>query len=224
LTPVHRLRLARLIVDHGWPPARAAESYDVSWRTAKKWADRYRCEGPAGMVDRSSAPHRQPNRTPAPVVRKIVHLRWKQRLGPVEIGDRLKMPLVIASHGGVLPDGTAVQRTFATVRSVELDVVLVAGAPAPAPDALPTLDAKAGVAGSPVVDPRGLLLVEECFRHAKAIGAWGEGVTTLEAAACTDEAGIIRGEVGTEVLAQVEELMARHRVWERFEPSGVLAV
>ena len=29
---------------------------------------------------------------PGPVVRKIVHLRWKQRLGPVEIGDRLGMP------------------------------------------------------------------------------------------------------------------------------------
>ena len=35
------------------------------------------------MADRSSRPHRQPTRTPAPVVRKIVHLRWKQRLGPV---------------------------------------------------------------------------------------------------------------------------------------------
>ena len=92
LTPRARLRLARLIVDQGWPIARAAERYDVSWRTAKKWADRYRAEGPAGMVDRSSRPHRQPNRTPAPVVRKIVHLRWKQRLGPVEIGDRLGMP------------------------------------------------------------------------------------------------------------------------------------
>ena len=92
LTPSHRLRLARLIVEVGWPPARAAERYDVSWKTAAKWAARYAAEGPAGMVDRSSAPHRQPNRTPAPVVRKIVHLRWKQRLGPVEIGDRLAMP------------------------------------------------------------------------------------------------------------------------------------
>jgi transposase InsO family protein len=44
------------------------------------------------MLDRSSRPHHQPNRTPAPVVRKIVHLRWKHRLGPVEIGDRLAMP------------------------------------------------------------------------------------------------------------------------------------
>jgi hypothetical protein len=92
LTPRARLRLARLIVDRGWPTARAAERYDVSWKTAAKWAVRYRAEGAAGMVDRSSRPHRQPTRTPAPVVRKIVHLRWKQRLGPVQIGDRLGMP------------------------------------------------------------------------------------------------------------------------------------
>jgi transposase InsO family protein len=91
LTPRARLRLARLVVDQGWSPARVAERFDVSWRTAKKWADRYEAEGPAGMVDRSSAPHHQPNRTPAPVVRKIVHLRWKQRLGPVAIADRLGM-------------------------------------------------------------------------------------------------------------------------------------
>ena len=92
LTPRARLRLARLIIDHGWTPARAAERYNVSWKTARKWADRYQTEGPDGMVDRSSAPHRQSNRTPPPVVRKIVHLRWKQRLGPVEVGDRLGMP------------------------------------------------------------------------------------------------------------------------------------
>jgi len=91
LTPRARLRLARLIVEQGWSIPRAAERYDVSWRTAKKWADRYRAEGPAGMTDRSSRPHRQTNRTPQPIVRKIVHLRWKQRLGPVEIGDRLGM-------------------------------------------------------------------------------------------------------------------------------------
>jgi transposase InsO family protein len=92
LTPRARLRLARLIVEQEWPVPRAAERYDVSWKTAKKWADRYRTEGPAGMADRSSRPHRQPNRTPAPMVRKIVHLRWKQRLGPIQIGNRIGMP------------------------------------------------------------------------------------------------------------------------------------
>jgi transposase InsO family protein len=85
LTPRARLRLAQLVVDHGWPIVRAAERYDVSWPTAKRWVERYRQCGPAGMTDRSSRPHRCPRRTPAPVVRKIVHLRWKQRLGPVAI-------------------------------------------------------------------------------------------------------------------------------------------
>lgn len=64
----------------------------MSWRTAKKWAHRYATGGLDAMSDRSSAPRRHPNKTPAPVVRKIVHLRWKHRLGPVEIGARLDMP------------------------------------------------------------------------------------------------------------------------------------
>jgi transposase InsO family protein len=89
LTPRARLRLARLIVDQGWPVARAAERYDVSWPTAKRWAERYRRLGPSGMSDASSRPHSSPNRTPVPVVRKIVHLRWKQRLGPVQIANQV---------------------------------------------------------------------------------------------------------------------------------------
>jgi len=92
LTPKHRLRLARLIVEDGWPPSRAAEFFNVSWRTADKWAQRYRDDGPAAMNDRSSARHTQARRTPQPVVRKIVHLRLKKRLGPVQIGARLQMP------------------------------------------------------------------------------------------------------------------------------------
>src|SRR4051794_20895356 len=43
------------------------------------------------MEDRSSRPHRSPRRTPAPVVRQIVHLRWKKRLGPAAIADRLEL-------------------------------------------------------------------------------------------------------------------------------------
>jgi transposase InsO family protein len=92
LTPRARLRLARLIVEEGWPVARAAERYDVSWPTAGRWARRYAEAGPAGMVDRSSRPHRSPTRTPAPLVRAIVALRWRKRLGPVAIGARLHVP------------------------------------------------------------------------------------------------------------------------------------
>ena len=92
LTPRHRLRLARLIVEEGWSTSRAAEFFNVSWRTADRWAQRYREEGAVGMNDRSSARHAQHAKTAQPVVRKIVHLRWKQRLGPVQIGARLGVP------------------------------------------------------------------------------------------------------------------------------------
>ncbi len=89
LTPRHRLRLARAVVEDGWSIAYAAAVFNVSWPTAKRWAERYRQAGAAGMADRSSRPHRCPRRTPRPVVRRIVHLRWKHRLGPVAIADRL---------------------------------------------------------------------------------------------------------------------------------------
>jgi transposase len=48
--------LARRIVEEGWPPAKAARSAEVTARTARKWADRYREEGEAGLLDRPSAP------------------------------------------------------------------------------------------------------------------------------------------------------------------------
>lgn len=92
LAPVQRLRIARLIVDEGWTVAHAAQFFHVSWPTAKRWAERYAAMGSGGVQDRSSRPHRSPNRTNPELVRKIVHLRWKKRLGPVAIGGRLAMP------------------------------------------------------------------------------------------------------------------------------------
>jgi transposase InsO family protein len=91
LTPRARLRLAQLVVDRGWTYAAAATMFMVAPRTAKKWADRYRTEGVAGMADRSSRPHSSPSKTPPDVVRRIVQLRWRHRLGPVQIAGRLGM-------------------------------------------------------------------------------------------------------------------------------------
>ena len=55
LTPITRLRLARLVVDGGWTYSAAAAMFMVAPRTAKKWAERYRLEGRAGMTDRTTA-------------------------------------------------------------------------------------------------------------------------------------------------------------------------
>jgi transposase InsO family protein len=89
LSELGRLRLARCIVEQGWPMARAAERFQVSRTTAQRWASRYRQLGPVGMADRSSRPHHCPRRTPTPLVRKVVHLRLRQRLGPAQIAPRV---------------------------------------------------------------------------------------------------------------------------------------
>ncbi len=88
-TPKHRLRLARAIVEEGWSPVVAAKMFLVSTPTARKWAARYKAEGAAGMQDRSSRPKSCPHRTSTQMTRRIVDLRWRQRLGPVQIGGRL---------------------------------------------------------------------------------------------------------------------------------------
>jgi catalase len=66
------------------------------------------------------------------------------------------------------------------------------------------------------VDPRVLLLVDECWRHAKAIGAWGAGVGVLREAGVAGTAGVVTNDSGADTFAAVQQLMAGHRVWERF--------
>lgn len=88
LTPTGRLRLARCIVDDGWPLRRAAERFQVSHTTATRWATRYRQMGTGGMSDRSSRPHHQPRRTPAAVENHVVSLRREHRIGPVRLAAR----------------------------------------------------------------------------------------------------------------------------------------
>ena len=92
LTPRARLRLARLVVEDGWSRSAAAKMFMVSPRTAAKWADRYQAEGASGMCNRSSRPRTSPAKTSEQLMRKIVRLRWRQRLGPVQIAGRLGVP------------------------------------------------------------------------------------------------------------------------------------
>src|SRR5689334_1306804 len=85
LTPTGRLRLARCIVEDGWPLRRAAERFQVSVSTAARWACRYRNHGDAGMADRSSRPRTSPNRTPTRTERRVIKVRVLRRWGPARI-------------------------------------------------------------------------------------------------------------------------------------------
>ncbi|ORB62845.1 IS481 family transposase, partial [Mycobacterium scrofulaceum] len=86
LSETGRLRLARCVVEEGWTLRRAAERFQVSSTTASRWASRYRVDGAAGMVDRSSRPHRSPRRTPTRTERRIIKVRVLRRWGPARIG------------------------------------------------------------------------------------------------------------------------------------------
>jgi transposase InsO family protein len=91
LTPTGRLRLAQLVVDKGWPLRRAADRWNCSVTTARRWAARYRAEGRAGMADRSSRPTTSPRRTATRIERRVLGLRVSRRWGPARIAYRLRL-------------------------------------------------------------------------------------------------------------------------------------
>jgi transposase InsO family protein len=91
LTPNGRLRLAQLVVDQGWTQARAAERWNCSITTVRRWVERYRELGRDGMHDRSSRPHRSPRQTPTRRERRVIGLRVSRRWGPARIAYHLGM-------------------------------------------------------------------------------------------------------------------------------------
>jgi len=91
-----RRLLAERVLVQGWTLTAAAEAAGVSVRCARKWVGRYRVEGEQGLLDRSSAPKRVANRTPADRVVVIVALR-QLRMTAAEIAETLAMPLSTVS-------------------------------------------------------------------------------------------------------------------------------
>jgi transposase InsO family protein len=83
------------VVVEGWTVRSAAEAAGVSVRCARKWIGRYRA-GDRRLLDRSSAPRRVANRTPAERVAVIVKLR-QLRMTAAEIAETLAMPLSTVS-------------------------------------------------------------------------------------------------------------------------------
>jgi transposase InsO family protein len=80
LTPHGREWIVRL-AQSGRPPQAIATAVGVCSRTVRKWVDRYRAEGLAGLADRSSRPHRLHHPTPAEVLEQIEALRRQRRTG-----------------------------------------------------------------------------------------------------------------------------------------------
>ena len=92
LSVFSRQLLVHRVLDQGWPAAHVAEQLGISRATAYKWVRRYRAEGAAGLLDRSSRPHRSPRRLPDPVEAEILAARAAWRYGPDRLGPLLGLP------------------------------------------------------------------------------------------------------------------------------------
>jgi len=80
LTPRGREWVVRLS-ESGQTPQAISAAAGVCPRTVRKWIDRYRRAGLAGLQDRSSRPHRLHRPTPRTVVEEIERLRRQRRTG-----------------------------------------------------------------------------------------------------------------------------------------------
>ena len=129
------------------------------------------------------------------------------------------LPLVVGPHGGAVRSIT-VQRTYANAASIEFDAIIVVGDTPPAADALPSLDAKSAAEGGPdtATDPRVSKMIGEAWRHSKAIGSVPGAASSLAALLPADAPGVVHGEP-TRVADEIVELLAAHRVWQRFPTS-----
>ena len=110
--------------------------------------------------------------------------------------------LVIAPVGGVLKAGrrtVTVDRTLATARSIEFDALVVAGGT------------------TPTGDIKLVVLLQEAFRHCKAIAAWGDGAAVLKSARISgkDPGVDVAEDVDKTFTANLAAALGLHRVWDR---------
>lgn len=85
-----RAELVRRVLEAKQSPKAVATAFGVDVKTVYKWMARFRTEGPRGLEDRSSRPHRLNRPTPRPVVDQIVELR-RQRLTGQQIARQVRV-------------------------------------------------------------------------------------------------------------------------------------
>ena len=85
LTVRGRELLVERVLEQGWSVAAASEAQGISRATGHKWLRRFHAEGPAGLVDRTSRPHRMPTRLSPNRERAILERREWTLEGPHRI-------------------------------------------------------------------------------------------------------------------------------------------
>lgn len=90
---VHGRRLlVERVIGQRRPASHVAKELGISRQCAHRWIARFRAEGEAGLLDRSSRPRSCPRRTPTKVEQQVLRLRRRARRGQDWIGAELGVP------------------------------------------------------------------------------------------------------------------------------------
>src|ERR1700730_13232818 len=81
LTPVGREIMVRRVVEGGQTPQALSAAVGVCPRTVRKWVERVRAEGVAGLRDRASRPHQLRRPTPPETIIRVETLRRQRWTG-----------------------------------------------------------------------------------------------------------------------------------------------
>ena len=127
------------------------------------------------------------------------HLEARREQSP----SLVRLLFVLAAVGGVLTHKRRteiVERTFLTARSIEFDAIVIAD----------------GTTAS--TDIKAVVLLQEAYRHCKALASWGDGHAGLTAAAIPlDGPGVsaTATSVDKAFTADLISALGLHRAWER---------
>ena len=123
-------------------------------------------------------------------------------------------PLLVAPTGGMLQDGSPVDRMLSTARSIEFDALIIVEALPPGPDIQGDLDS---TRGTERLDPRFVLMLQECHRQSKAMLWLGPDPAPFESAGLPPLSAGVVVEPLENIVAKTVSFLSTHRVWERFE-------
>ena len=96
LTVHSRAELVHRRLDEGQSPKAVATAFGVDAKTVAKWVKRFEAEGPDGLADRSSRPHKLYRPTPPETVAQVIALRRQRFCGQQIARDTRVSPATVS--------------------------------------------------------------------------------------------------------------------------------
>ena len=86
-----KIKFMSEVLEDNYSMSQLCRAYNISTKTGYKWLGRYESQGPAGLADRSCAPHRHPHAISDEVRQAILAVKHRfSYWGPAKIRVRLQ--------------------------------------------------------------------------------------------------------------------------------------